>query len=105
MWIDLLISAPVTIFLMWLYWYSAPAGQTRAGRWRDRSLFVVAPVVAGAIIVLCHLRMDLEGVGLNVIAVASAYLVVCGLLGLGWVLRAGARELRVRDGAMPPGPD
>jgi len=98
MWVDLLISAPVTLFLLWLYWYSAPDGAPRWSRLLDRLLLVVSPLAVVLIIGVGHARIDFAGMGLNVMLVASAYLTLIFLLGAGWLQRAVA----VRRGS-PPG--
>ncbi|MBY6205512.1 hypothetical protein [Halomonas denitrificans] len=82
--VDLLISAPVVAFLMWLYARSASGPLTGL----DRLLLVLTPVALVAIIVGFHRTLDIEGMGLNVIAVATAYLAVLALLGIGWMVRA-----------------
>ena len=53
----------------------------------DRLLLVLTPIAAIAIILGFHRTLDVEGMGLNVIAVATAYLAVLALLGLGWTFR------------------
>lgn len=102
MWIDLLISAPVTLFLLWLFWYSAPPGRTRRVRIVDSCLLALAPAAVVTIIVIGHARIDdageWTGMGLNVMLVASAYLVLISLLGLGWLQRALAGRNRGSHG-------
>jgi len=88
MWIDLLISAPVTVFLLWLYWYSAPRNAPRWSRLIDRLVLVFSPLAVVAIIGLGHARFDFPGMGLNVMLVAAAYLTLIFLLGGGWLQRA-----------------
>lgn len=85
--LDLAISAPVIGFLVWLYWYSAPPARHRGVIVLDRCLLVLAPALAVSIIVACHRLLDIEGMGLSVIAVAAAYLAACAVLGLGWLIR------------------
>ncbi|NKI34021.1 hypothetical protein HFP89_02425 [Wenzhouxiangella sp. XN79A] len=85
--VDLLISAPVVAFLIWLYARSAPSGRSAGMRALDRTLMVLTPLALVAIIVGIHATMDLDGMGRNVIAVATAYLAVLALLGSGWVVR------------------
>ena len=85
--VDLLITAPVVVFLLWLYAYSAPTERSAGVRVLDRVLMVLTPVVAAGLIVGIHAWLDLDGMGRNVIAVATAYLVALALLGLGWGLR------------------
>lgn len=87
MWVDLLISAPISLFLLWLYRYSAPQSAPVWLRRVDAALFVVAGCSVVAIIVLGHLFIDYPGMGLNVMLVASAYCVLVTLLGIGWGLR------------------
>lgn len=88
MWIDLLISAPVTLFLLWLYWYSAPEAAPGWSRLVDRGILVAAPAAVVLIIVLGHARIEYPGMGLNVMLVASAYLALVSVLGIGWLQRA-----------------
>ena len=90
MWVDLLISAPVTLFLLWLYWYSAPEEAPRWSRLIDRLLLVISPLAVVFIIGMGHARIDFAGMGLNVMLVVSAYLTLIFLLGAGWLLRAVA---------------
>ncbi|MFO7762743.1 MAG: hypothetical protein R6V61_03290 [Wenzhouxiangellaceae bacterium] len=97
MWVDLLISAPVTAFLLWLYWYSAPDAAPGWSRRVDRLLLAVSPLAVIAIIALGHARIDLPGMALNVMLVAAAYLTLLFLLGVGWLQRAVA--VRRRAGA------
>lgn len=88
MWVDLLISAPVTLFLLWLYWYSAPERAPRWSKLLDRATLLLSPLAVVLIIVLGHAYIDFAGMGLNVMLVASAYLTLVFILGLGWVQRA-----------------
>jgi len=88
--VDLFITAPVTVFMMWLYWYSTPAGLPRWSRIIDAGSLVAAPLAVGLIIVCGHVLSDWPGMGLNVMLVAAAYLTLVGLLGLGWLLRRTA---------------
>ncbi len=90
--VDLLISAPVAAFLIWLYWYSAPVAAPRWQCWLDRLILVASPLALIGIIVLGHLRIDYPGTGLNVMLVAAAYLVVLGILGSGWLVRFLRRD-------------
>lgn len=84
MWIDYFILAPVLVFLLWLYWYSRPAtGLSRL----DRLILILVPVLASATLWILHIGLDVEGMALNVIAVAAAYLLACGILGAGWMAR------------------
>lgn len=85
--VDLLISAPVVVFLLWLYARTAPDGRNGSVRWLDRALMLLTPITAIGLIVGIHAVLDLEGMGRNVIAVATAYLAVLALLGLGWTVR------------------
>jgi len=94
MWVDLLISAPVTVFLLWLYWYSADASRPRWIRRTDACLLALAPLAAIAIIVAGHAHIDYPGMGLNVMLVACAYVVLITLLGVGWLLRWMPRAKR-----------
>jgi len=88
MWVDLLISTPVTLFVLWLYWYSAPPRRPRGLRALDVCLMALAPVVVAAIICGGHAWIDYPGMGLNVMLVASAYIALLTVLAIGWLLRA-----------------
>ncbi|MDT8449993.1 MAG: hypothetical protein RQ847_07435 [Wenzhouxiangellaceae bacterium] len=81
----------MTLFLLWLYWYSAPPGRTSGVRIVDSCLLALAPAAVVAIIVIGHARIDdageWTGMGLNVMLVAAAYLALIALLGLGWLQR------------------
>src|SRR6056297_225072 len=87
MWVDLLISAPVTLFLLWLYWYSAPDNAPAWSRLLDRAALLISPAAVILIIAVGHARIDFPGMGLNVMLVASAYLTLVFVLGLGWLQR------------------
>ena len=97
MWVDLLISVPVTLFLLWLYWYSAPDCAPRWSRLIDRLVLAISPLAVVLIIAVGHARIDFAGMGLNVMLVGSAYLTLIFLLGAGWLQRA----VTVRRGANP----
>ncbi|HKL51201.1 MAG TPA: hypothetical protein VJ908_08540 [Wenzhouxiangellaceae bacterium] len=87
MWVDLLISAPVTLFLLWLYWYSAPENAPGWSRLADCAALLLSPLAVILIIAVGHARIDFAGMGLNVMLVASAYLTLIFVLGLGWLQR------------------
>lgn len=87
MWIDLLITAPVVVFLLWLYWYATRNARAKRQRTIDRLTLAATPLVAAAVIVGCHYGIDLDGAGLNVIAVASGYLSALAVLAVGWWAR------------------
>ncbi|MEM7055120.1 MAG: hypothetical protein AAF446_11350 [Pseudomonadota bacterium] len=87
MWIDLFVSAPVTLFMLWLYRYSTPTARPAWLRSVDGLLLVLAPLSVIAIIAIGHSVVDFAGMGLNVMLVAAAYLTLIGLLGFGWMLR------------------
>ena len=86
---DLLILLPVMIFLLWLYWYSTPAEQGAGARFVDRLPALLATLGALAALPIQHAELGPHVVGLarNVIAVATAYLLMLAFLGLGWGLR------------------
>ncbi|QKK02810.1 MAG: hypothetical protein HND55_09225 [Pseudomonadota bacterium] len=85
--IDLLILAPVVIFLLWLYGYSAPSGRPTRDRWLDRATAAAAVVGGVGTLLGLHALLDVDGLARNVIAVAAAYLVFLTLLSLGWLRR------------------
>jgi len=87
MWVDLLISTPITLFLLWLYWYSAPAVAPRWQQWVDTAVLLIAVLAVVLIIALGHLRIDYPGMELNVMLVATAYMALITLLGTGWLVR------------------
>lgn len=87
MWIDGLIMTPVTIFLLWLFAYSAPSDCSPADRARD-GLIMLASVLAGlSVLTLLHGGLDIDGMGRSLVSVACAYLVFLAILGLGWLAR------------------
>lgn len=90
--LDILISLPVLGLLIWLFLFSAPRERSRGGIWRDRVFAIAAPAAALATIVAGHAWGTAEGMALNVMAVASGYLVCVGLLGAGWAVRWGSRR-------------
>ncbi len=94
MWVDLLISAPISIFLLWLYRYSAPSSVPRWLWLFDAVLLPGAALSVVLIIVLGHRWIDYPGMGLNVMLVATAYCVLVTLLGMGWGLRWLCRDGR-----------
>jgi len=98
MWIDLLISAPVTLFLLWLYWYSAPDRAPRWSRLIDLAALLLSLLAVVLIIGLGHAYVNYAGMGLNVMLVASAYLTLILILGLGWLQRALAVRQNQRNG-------
>lgn len=87
MWVDLFVCAPVTLFMLWLYGYSAPKQRPAWLRNLDRFWMVLAAVLVVGILVIGHSISDFEGMGLNVMLVAAAYLSLIGVLGLGWMIR------------------
>lgn len=87
MWVDLLISAPVTAFLLWLYWYSAPESAPGWSRLLDRAALLISPLAVILIIAVGHDRIEFPGMGLNVMLVAAAYVTLIFVLGLGWLQR------------------
>ncbi|MBL37813.1 MAG: hypothetical protein CMP07_05330 [Xanthomonadales bacterium] len=88
MWVDLLISAPVTLFLLWLYWYSAPDSAPGWSRLLDRIALLISPLAVIVIIAVGHAWIEYPGMGLNVMLVAAAYVTLIFVLGLGWMQRA-----------------
>ncbi len=89
---DFLILLPVTVFLLWLFWYSAPTGQSARARLAD---FVVGLLAfGGALFVLAwlHATLSIEGMDKNILAVASSYLTLLAVLGVGWGLRRSRRN-------------
>jgi hypothetical protein len=87
MWVDFFIIAPVSLFLLWLFWYSAPAGRSRGQRWLDVLIGVAALIGAVGILIGVHATLDIEGPDRNVIAVAGAYVFLVAMLGFGWLRR------------------
>ncbi|GAB4176147.1 MAG: hypothetical protein Kow0020_11990 [Wenzhouxiangellaceae bacterium] len=87
MWVDLLISAPVTLFLLWLYHYSRPRAAPGWLRVLDALVLLAAAASVVLIIALGHLRIDYPGMGLNAMLVAAAYCALLFWLGLGWGVR------------------
>ena len=85
--IDVLILLPVTVFLLWLYAYSGPAGLRGRDWLTDRWPAMVALTLAIGTLLGLHLTLELDGLSRNVIAVVSAYLVLLTGLGLAWLLR------------------
>ena len=70
MWIDLFVSAPVTLFLLWLYWYSRPAAAPRWSRIVDAAVLIASPAAVVAIIVVGHatvLALGVTSAGLQAI--------------------------------------
>ena len=94
MWIDLFVSAPVTLFMLWLYRYSTPAVRPRWLRVLDQVMLWLAPISVVMILAIGHAVVDFEGMGLNVMLVAAAYLTMIGLFGLGWLVRYLSSEQR-----------
>lgn len=87
MWIDGLIMTPVTVFLLWLFAYSAPAGRSRFDRVCDRLVMLVSVVAAVVVLFMLHRGLHIDGMGRSLVAVACAYLVFLTILALGWLRR------------------
>ncbi len=104
MWVDFIILTPVLVFLLWLYWFSRPAARLGPV---DRLVLGLTPLLVTGTLWAVHASLDVEGMGLNVIAVAAGYLVGCMLLGAGWGFRVKAARkgqgMRSRGGQFPPG--
>lgn len=94
MWIDALIMTPVTVFLLWLFAYSAPADRSRFDRVCDRLVMMVSVLAGAVVLFILHRGLDIEGMGRSLVAVACAYLVFLTILVLGWLRRFA----RVRKG-------
>lgn len=87
MWIDFFIIAPVSLFLLWLFWYTAPAGRSR---WQGRIDVMVATIALGGavgVLVGLHAVLPIEGADRHLLAVAGTYLFLVLALGLGWLRR------------------
>lgn len=96
MWLDLLISMPVTAVLVWIYWFFWPSGLSSGQRRLDALLILLAPVSLIVILVLGHAWIDYPGTGLNVMLVATAYIAVLSILGAASLLRLAMRARRKR---------
>lgn len=92
MWVDLFVCAPVTLFMLWLYGYSAPKQRPGWLRKLDSVWMILAIALVVGILVIGHSVSDFEGMGLNVMLVAAAYLSLIGVLGIGWMIRHQARK-------------
>lgn len=87
MWIDALIMLPVTVFLIWLFSYSAPAGRPLGERVFDM-LVMAFSVLAGLVVLWwMHETLETETMGRSVMAVAGAYMVFLATLAAGWLRR------------------
>lgn len=95
MWLDLLISAPVTLVLVGLYWRCGPVGRAKRRVRFDAVVMLFALLSMVLIIVLGHAWIEYPGMGLNVMLVAAAYLSVLIVLGVGAWLRWNAGRDRV----------
>lgn len=83
--IDSLIFIPLSLFMVWLFWFSTPAGWAKAQRLID--WLVAAVAVLGAQLILFWLHSLLsawEGPDRSIMALASAYLFLVAVFGLGW---------------------
>lgn len=87
MWIDGLIMTPVTVFLLWLYAYSAPSDRSPADRARDGLIMLVSVLAGVSVLTLLHRGLDIDGMGRSLVSVACAYLAFLMILGLGWLVR------------------
>ena len=90
--VDIFVCTPVTVFLVWLYLRSRPKGRPTWLRVVDTTVLVAAPAAGLLILVGGHAWADWEGMGLNVMLVASTYIAVVGLLSIGWAVRAAWRR-------------
>ncbi len=86
-WIDFFIIAPVSLFLLWLFWYTAPAGRSRRQGRIDVIVALFAVVGAVAILTGLHAVLPIEGEDRRLLAVAGTYVFVVVVLGLGWLRR------------------
>ena len=86
---DFFILTPVLAFLLWLFWYSAPAERCKRQGVIDSVIAAIG--LGGSLLVLyaVHAGLDasVEGLNRNVIAVASSYLFLVAVLGVGWIRR------------------
>ncbi|QOC21298.1 hypothetical protein IC757_09545 [Wenzhouxiangella sp. AB-CW3] len=85
--VDILILLPVTGFLLWLFWLTAPAGRSSSLRRLDCLLALAACGVAAAVFFALHGWLDIEGMDRSMIVVAVSYLSFIASMGLSWLVR------------------
>ena len=85
--VDFLMLSPVALFLLWLFWYSAPAARPRALRWVDGGLAVLACVIALSVFLTLHTWLDIDGIDKSMIVVAVSYLTFVTAMGASWLVR------------------
>lgn len=85
--VDVFILSPVVLFLLWLFWYSAPRGRPDGLKWLDIGLAAMACTVALAVFSGLHAWLDIEGMDKSIIVVAASYLTFVGMMGLSWLVR------------------
>ncbi len=85
--VDILILSPVMAFLLWLYWYTAPAGRSMRLRMMDVGLAATACLLSGAVFIGLHGWLDIEGMDRSIIVVAASYLTFIAAMGAIWLVR------------------
>jgi hypothetical protein len=85
--IDFLVLTPVVLFLLWLFWYSAPAGRPRCLKLVDVGLAVFACVIALSVFLALHAWLNTDGMDKSMIVVAVSYLTFVAAMGASWLVR------------------
>ncbi len=86
-WIDFFIIAPVSLFLIWLFWYTAPSGRSRRQGHVDVVVVLVALTGVVGVLAGLHAILPIEGADRHLLAVAGSYVFLVLMLGLGWLRR------------------
>ena len=85
--VDFLILSPVALFLLWLFWYSAPAGRPRGVKRVDLGLAVLACAIALSVFLALHAWLNIDGMDKSMIVVAVSYLTFVTAMGASWLAR------------------
>ncbi len=86
--IDSLIFVPLSLFMVWLFWFSTPADWPRNQRLIDWVIAGIAFVGAQLILFGVHNALSAwEGPDRSIMALAGAYLFLLATFGLGWLRR------------------
>ncbi|MGY6587186.1 MAG: hypothetical protein ACXIUB_02755 [Wenzhouxiangella sp.] len=80
-----MIFVPLSLFMVWLFWFSTPVEWPGKQRLIDWGIAALAVVGAQIILFWLHAALSAwEGPDRSIMALASAYLFLIAVFGLGW---------------------